>query len=505
MKKFKKLLLSFSLLAAIPLPIVLASCDNKSTSQETNTDNNDTDDNNTDDNNTGNDNTDNPSSSGTSDKEQSKPAHDIKDVVNLIKSAMRMFNTWDLFPSSFKEENRIVSYTQQDFSNYVSLDNITNRGIGKQLNQFMTIASKIETVLKGAKLIFDSTTLIANMYEAFFNKDPDKNRVYENSTENNNVKFKVELTDTKITIFAKATSASAEFYLNIIDGSYSGRIQLSDGNALKYDISKNLTKVGIKALGAIRMMFEVDTSNSSQKIAKLFNYYGTNNDYKNTDESDGGDDIGITTCSVMAVDKNYVSIIGKKGDFLSWSKENRNMEIYDAKTGNYLGSKVHEELSKLKYMTNWYPFQSISGFNKIKQVTGDQDSKQNGFYLNDSSTPFVVDKTWGTTTGYSRGYDIEMKKVYLYQNKNSNVDKFNVTIPMLFMQDSYENDSSKGFKKLNQENKGLNLANTTSQNLKSFMNSQYESLNSQYNSYNETVQNTTVDSYVGTQNSWFNT
>ncbi|MDE6429149.1 MAG: hypothetical protein K2K18_01400, partial [Malacoplasma sp.] len=72
-------------------------------------------------------------------------------------------------------------------------------------------------------------------------------------------------------------------------------------------------------------------------------------------------------------------------------------------------------------------------------------------------------------------------------------------------QDSYETDSSKGFKKLNQENKGLNLANTTSQNLKSFMNSQYESLNSQYNSYNETVQNTTVDSYVGTQNSWFNT
>ncbi|MDE7075231.1 MAG: hypothetical protein K2O21_01175 [Malacoplasma sp.] len=511
MKIFKKLLLSFSILAAVPLPIVLSSCNSSSSSSESKTedDNNDNKDDQSDsnqngkDNNNPNDKTDDQSDDKT-DQNPSKPAFDIKDVVTLVKSAMRVFNTWDLFPSSFSEENRVVSYTQQDFSQNVTLANITDRGIGKQMNQFITIATNIETVIKGAKIIFDSTTLIANMYKTFFDKGPEKNKVYESSTEKNEVKFKVELTDTTMTIFAKAQTASAEFYLNLNDGSYSGRLQLSDGNALKYEISKNLTKIGIKALGAVRMMFEVDTSNSSQKIAKLFNYYGTNNDYKDNDESDGGDDIGITTCSVMAVDKNYVSIIGKKGDFLSWSKENRNMEVYDAKTGNYLGSKVHEELSKLKYMTNWYPFQSISGFNSIKQVTNSDNKNDDGFYLNGLSSPFQTTKTISSTTGYSRMYDIEMKKVYLYQNKNNNIDKFSVTIPMLFMQDTYETNSSKGFKELNEKNPGLNLANTTSQTLKTYMINEYDTLNNQYNAYNETVQNTTVDSYVGTQNSWFN-
>lgn len=501
MKNLKKYFLSFILLSAVPLPLTLSSCSGITSTKNSSEEENDksgsggNQDNNQDSN-------DNQNSNDNQDS--SKPSISIKDVYNLVISAMRIFNTWDLFPSSFDEEKRIVNYTQQDFNQNVSLSNISDRGIGKQMNQFMTIAGNIESIIKSTKIIFDSTTLIAKMYQTFFDKDPDKNKEYESSTENNQVKFKVKLTNSQLSIFAKAATASAEFYLNLNDSSYLGRLQLSDGNALKYEINKNTTKIGIKALGALRMLIEIDTSNKNKKIAKLFNYYGTNNDYKNNDESDGGSDIGVTTCSVMSVENDYVSIIGKKGDFLSWSKENRNMEVYDAKTGNYVGSKVYEKLSPLEYMTNWYPFQSINGFSSIKQVTGSEDKDKDGFYLNNLSSPFQVVKTVSTTTGYSRGYDVEMKKVYLYQNKNNNIDKFNVTIPMLFMQESYENNSSKGFKELNEKNPGLNFSNKTSQNLKTFMVNQYNNLNTEYNKYNESVQNTTVDSYIGIQNSWFN-
>lgn len=193
------------------------------------------------------------------------------------------------------------------------------------------------------------------------------------------------MTEEEFSILIKVKSASVELYSNLSDNSYGGIIQLSDNNELRYDISKQETKIGIKVANLIRLMLDIDTSNKDFKLAKLYNFY----DHSSEDERDKN--LGLTTSSVMYVDKDYTAIIGKKGDFFFPSKENRNLEIYDNKTGNYVGSKVCEQATKylLSYMTNWYPFQSINNFKNIKHL---KDQNNDNYFLNNLNNAFSNEK-----------------------------------------------------------------------------------------------------------------
>lgn len=104
----------------------------------------------------------------------------------------------------------------------------------------------------------------------------------------------------------------------------------------------------------MRLMMDIDKSNKNQTIAKLYNFYGKSSSSGESDEDDGSSNsqLGITTSSVLYVDNNYTSIIGKKGDFIFPSKENRNMEVYSNVTGDYVGSKVYEKGIIENYSTN---------------------------------------------------------------------------------------------------------------------------------------------------------
>ena len=146
-------------------------------------------------------------------------------------------------------------------------------------------------------------------------------------------------------MYLKGGSASVEIETSTKSTNYTCRIQLSNANALKYTITDNNVKIGVKALGAMRLMMDIDKSNKNQTIAKLYNFYGKSSSSSSDDEDDGSSssDLGLTTSSVLYVDNNYTSIIGKKGDFIRPSKENRNMEVYSNTTGDFVTSKVYEK------------------------------------------------------------------------------------------------------------------------------------------------------------------
>lgn len=184
----KKIILSVFTAFTLITPIALSSCskindvvdkvkslkdDNNKNNKSGNSENNNADQNKTNEkeNNNPNENTNtNPSENeekdpnknpdqnkdNTDKKDESdskRPKPNIKEIVNIVKSAFRLFNVWELFSESLKEENRVVNYAQQDFSNFVSLENITDKGIGKQLNQFYEILSNFDSIIKDAKIL----------------------------------------------------------------------------------------------------------------------------------------------------------------------------------------------------------------------------------------------------------------------------------------------------------------------------------------------------------------
>lgn len=224
--KNKKVFLSVLTLSSFITPVLLSSC-SQSTTTNSNTNNKD------ENNNSNQNNNDNSSNSGETSK---------KDVTSLVKKRLSIFDLWSLFPEKLQEKNRIVSYQQQDFANnFVSVDSITTKGYGKQMNQFYTIASYVENIITGSKVIFDSASSIADLYQKFIDKNPNNN-TYESQTENGNVKFKISLENNLLTMYLKGGSASVEIETSTKSTNYTCRIQLSNANALKYTITDNNVK-----------------------------------------------------------------------------------------------------------------------------------------------------------------------------------------------------------------------------------------------------------------------
>lgn len=424
----------------------------------------------------------------------------VKDVASILVNSMKLFNLYDVIPEVFDENNLVgkdgnkINITEDQYnSTFMNVSEIPVYGIGAQLNQFLNASGLIMNIVNIAKPIYNSAATIGELWQKFFDKDSDKGTNYEASTDNGGVKFKISLTDTDIRIMLKGGSANIDIHKDLDTNYTTTRFQISDANSMKIVDNGNTVKIGLRALGAQRMMLTFDRSNANETIGTLYNFYGI-------DGEDEGKDIGKTTMSVIKITDDYVSVIGKKGDFLSWSKQNRNIEMYNTKTGKFIGSQVVESNGVKLYNTNWYPLSSINGLNNIKIVKYSSTTSNGEKYINNSTKKFDNGRTG--IIG-SRQYEFEKKKVSVYLNENGKIKEQKIQIPLFFMQDEYEKDSSKGFTELNKNNSS-NLLNGISTTILNRRDSDAIELKARYELLNlEEDKNKEVIDFVGNADIWF--
>lgn len=420
-------------------------------------------------------------------------------IKDIFMSTLKSFDVWDFLPEKFNSKNReFINFEQKEFSNnFINKNDIQTNGVGKQFDQVFTVFSAVNAVIKGADLIFNSANKIADLYQKYINENG-INKEYESTTDN--IKFKISYDGNKLRILAKISGCSLEIASDN-SGSHYGRIQITNANAIKFEISNSSVKFGLKAFGTERMMVEMDKTIANKTIVKIYNFIGKIN--SNTEDSEDQDSkLGIKTTSVIYFDNEYLSIMGKKGDFFSLSPKNRNMEVYDIKTGEFVTSKVYEKgVGKYEYLTNWYPLKYINGINSIKQ-----DVKENkptsDFFLNNNTSSVFKDKKISLTNP-SRMYDLEMKDSIIYGKKNSNdKDKVDLKIPMLFIQNEFDN--ANGFKNINDQNKTIKLTVSSifDESLKNKISNYYTSIKNNYDSFEEWMTANKVTDYVGIQDTW---
>ncbi len=188
--------------------------------------------------------------------------------------------------------------------------------------------------------------------------------------------------------------------------------------------------------------YRYGTSTISKKAYIQISYVDENNQYEgyiSEHIQKSGEDL-TSSYSSYYFDDNYVTAVGNKASGIPGFKGYIN-ELYKADQGKLLGYKVKETFTKWgfekTYNTLWFNLNNITGINNVKAIpNGSVDPHENNhdIYLNNG----LLFEPKKNTVGFintSRKYDVEMRKQYFYGLDNGDVEKYEVEVPMMFIQD----------------------------------------------------------------------
>lgn len=258
-----------------------------------------------------------------------------------------------------------------------------------------------------------------------------------------------------------------------------GRIQLGEGNALKYESTPNSYILGIEyGVGDVARTayFSVEKDGNDEVEGHIYEYV------------DYGDKTIVNSCADFYIDEDYVSVVGNKASGMVAFTGYIN-ELYDTENGKLLGYGLKEELSKITYNNYYFNLDNIFGLDSIKEV----DDK---FYVNGSATEFKSKKYGGANllkTG-SRRYYFNYRKQYFYNEVNDELLEYETTIPMMCIQ---QEKFSEFTSDVAGENSGLSLVVNVSQGLIDKIQSDYDVLIPEFDSHKDDVTGANIVEYIG--------
>lgn len=396
---------------------------------------------------------------------------------------------WEFLPESFAIENRLYNGAEQiDFnSNFVSVNSIPQMGFGKQMNVVYENLLQMQSVMKHLNGFYNYSNIIIDAYQLFLNDGPNNYKLFEHQTENFNIKL--ELTDNSNILLASYGTVAIEIGYNIADGIASGRIQLSDSNVIRYDISENELKIALSIFGIA--VSQVEFIAGQQGVTGYFyEFYGTAEN-------------NLKTTALIKVDENYTTIISNKREIDDLIIEGY-LETYDNLTGKFIGAEVKETNNMVDFDTLWFNLYDIEGFNSIKKVDEMNGLNLDTIYINNSLNPFKAKRN---NLGFgSRQYDIEMKDMYFYayDEINDSYSKIKMEIPMFFVQKANLGDYEVTAYNEN-ENNGLTtfLNNTLTQAEQNAITENYTNLVGEFIIRKEQTTRNEIINYIGEKNSYF--
>ncbi len=353
--------------------------------------------------------------------------YDIADVaINTINTVLHRPDPWAFIPTALQKHSMAYSAQpvggSESFANFVDVDTIGAKAIGKQFHEMYTSLTVAEGLVSKIDLVYDVAGLVAEVYQTFINDNPDNYASFEG--EAGGFAFKIELTDNDYLLLAGNDTLNIELTYNGKTYVRTGRIQVTDGAAIKYQSTANSFAFSYKAtVKGVGFLGEINFTRGDNGV--------TGNMYLHT----GAKSAAIKSTAVYYSNDDYTKIASTKresDDLLIEAYE----EVYDSKTGVLLGAEVAESSIINKFDTYWFSLADVTGFENIKFVDTNDDQTPDSFMINGSSVAFE-DKAV-SFIDFARRYDIEMKEVWYVvatpDGDSVTYDTVKTEIPMLFVQ-----------------------------------------------------------------------
>ena len=412
---------------------------------------------------------------------------------------------WAFLPAALAPENMAYSsmpVNGGDFSAETNVNNIAVKPIGKQLNVLYDGLSQATAALTAANAVFTAGEAIVSAYQNFIDQNPENLDEFTGSASLGGITFRLRITvdGERVTLLAGNGTVSAEL---ISDRSESapyrneGRIQITDGVALKYRMSDTSLKFAVRfTVNGIGIVQQIEfVRSNSAVLGYLYEFYGT-------------DSAAIKTSALLYSDEDITAVLSDK-------RESNDLqidafeEVYDSKTGEMLGGEVAETVALVDYDTLWFNLYDVSGLSivRVAQDTDGDDNLQNPHivYVNGANTPFLPEYNTlpviGTRT--SRHYDIEMREVWYYISKTENGDtvyeKQKAEIPMLFVQRENADDFSAEVIANNANLSGATLPS----DIRNSVTGTFGELYDTYSAIKEEITFTDINDFIGENDSFF--
>lgn len=352
-------------------------------------------------------------------------------ALDVVKAILNRPDPWSFMPEAFTEGNMAYQTMPtggvEGFSTFVDTKAISGKFIGKQLNVMYSALNNASTLMGYVDFVFAAGGAIADVYQTYINDNPDDYGQFFG--EAGGFKFRITLDGANSQLLAGNATFSAELSYNSQTQKRTGRIQLTDGAALKYEASDDAFGFAVKlsvngVMTATKLEFE---RSGNAVVGYLYEYLGA-------------ESAGLKTSAVIASNSDYLKITSTK-------RENDDLlieayqEVYDARTGKFIGAETAENVKKIDYDTYWFNLYDVSGINSVKVTDEPNGLNADTVFINGGAEA-IHTKLMGTLGGLSkapsRRFDVEMKEVY-YVVAESDSDKTTyktqkTLIPMLFVQ-----------------------------------------------------------------------
>ncbi len=433
----------------------------------------------------------------------------VGDVAStLLSSIFDRPAPWSFLPAAFAEKN--IAYGAlppsdvTGFADFVSVGDMGDRYIGKQLNVLYDGLSTAETALTAANVIFTAGETIAAAYQNFIDKNPNDYDNFTGSVTIAGVPFSLKITlgEDTATLLAGNDTVSVELVSDSSENAtYTnrGRIQLTNGVALKYEAGENALKFAVEfTVAGIGVLQQIEFVRSGNAVTGyLYEYYGA-------------ESVAIKTSALLYSDSSVTAVISNKRETDDMLID-AYLEVYDSSTARLIGGEVTETVKLADYDTYWFDLSKIGGLTSVRVTEDDDENDNNSFqphtvYLNGSAAPFAYKTVGGLTLrNPSRRFDIEMKEVWYIvaeQNNDGNTSytKQKALIPMLFVQTDQTDTFAEDVAEENGE-----LALTLNTAAETTVRTLFAQLSESYAAIKENLTYDAIDDYIGENDPFFAT
>ena len=369
----------------------------------------------------------------------------IKALLSSLISA-RNYSPYSYIPDTMRntyEDNHVTrSAVTYDFNNTTNISSVKYGGFGEQWNMVMENideSQRFYSVLTGADTLINASVVLFNNY---LDENPSDTADHELNETNYTAKIDYHNKLLKYSLRYK-TGFNIPFFGEVtpqIDMSYSltsgvkaVRIQLTENNALKYEVTENSYVFGIEyGVTAVsrKAYFTLDRDEDSGDVeGHIYEYV----QYKDKDL--------VPACADFYIKGNYASVVGNKASGIIGFNDYID-ELYNVNTGKLLAYKIKESKTisalSVEFNTYWFNMNNITGINSIKYIDNDHKVEDSdvGFYVNGSATKFAP-KLYGglSKKTASRRFDIEFRKQYFYAVEEEQLVELETEVPMMFVQE----------------------------------------------------------------------
>lgn len=414
----------------------------------------------------------------------------IIDVLDVAKGAVNTLlerpDPWEYMPQAFTAENIAVdSNPTLDFTNFTSVSSINKNYMGSNMRVLWEGVNGMDAILSKIDVVYAIGETIASIYQTFINDNPDDYAEWTGVVAG--FKIKILLNGNQSTMLVGNNVISLELFADKDAGVNTGRVDVAGAGVLNYVMMEDYLKfsmsVTIKGVMALK---QIEFAKEDDAVAGYFYEYL------------GAESLAKKTSAVISFNEDYAIVMGSS--LLTKGIE----EVYNAKTGAYLGSK---EIMKDSSENHWINVFDVSGITSVKAIeNGSSTYNSNDVYVNGLSTKFTPKYNKLFMVSTTRRFDIEMRSVYYLQQitdgNNVSYDMVEVQVPMMFVQNGVVETFGNEAKEANSTafstkptipTLTINVANNCFETLKTLLTTVQENL-----TYQE------LQNQIGTKNEFFN-